>query len=166
MAHIIPAKTKYKELVSEFDKVARVVVQMIQTAMAAAGVDKSSNLYKSVTAEFVDNPSDMTFIVSMARHAQYVDSGRRAGAKKPPFTVIRDWVVKKKIQPQFKNKKGQFMSIDSITFIICNSISIKGIKAKPFLKESERIVNVTVEYTLDVNLLDILFEDTENILKL
>lgn len=53
-----------------------------------------------------------------------VENGRKAGGKFPPIEVIRKWMIVKKIP----DKPG-------VAFLIARSISEKGIKPKPYLRE-------------------------------
>jgi len=156
---IIPAQTKLRALNNEFYDLAKQLTKMVQAAIALAGLDKTSNLYKNALVEFGVSSGDLQMILYLERYAIYVDKGRRPGAKRPPFSVIRDWIIRKKINRKFRNAKGQYMSNDTIAFIICRSIGIKGIKARPFLDETQRIMDNAIEYIIDHNLIDILLED-------
>jgi hypothetical protein len=64
----------------------------------------------------------------MAAYAQFVEEGRRKGAKQPPSTAIKEWIQQKGISKPSK------YSLDSFAFVIARSISRKGIKPRPFIQ--------------------------------
>lgn len=61
-----------------------------------------------------------------------IEDGRRVGAKMPPVELIKRWMDIKGIKP----KKGY--SLSGTAFIISRSISRKGIKANPFLRDIKK----------------------------
>ena len=78
-------------------------------------------------------------------------TGQKGGLTKG----IRGWLNKKKFQ--FRDKKGRFMSYESMTYIIARSIYNKGLKAnlfftKPFEKGIEKLPqNLYKAFVTDVD---------------
>jgi len=96
---------------------------------------RDSDLYKSLKVEVSDS-SDIDISVIANEYFINVDAGRRAGARKPPYLAILKWLKKKGIRA--RNKKGQFasMTLNTLAYIIRNSIAKKGIKARNIIKNS------------------------------
>lgn len=70
-------------------------------------------------------------VIILPDHFQFIDKGRKSGAALPPIKQIADWITKNKI------KYPKELTLKQISFAIANSISKKGIKARPFLKVLE-----------------------------
>ena len=72
-------------------------------------------------------------------HFNYVEYGRKAGAKQPPPGVLQNWI---KIKPlKLRGAKGQFIkkndkNIKSAAFLIGRSIAKKGIKPRYFWRDA------------------------------
>lgn len=96
----------------------------------------NSELLKSLKTEVKDE----RLIISVLDYWVFVESGRKIGAKGIPLSVLIDWIKKNQIKG--RNKKGQFISINSLAFIIQKSIKMKGISKRPFLTEA---YNATIE---------------------
>jgi len=81
--------------------------------------------------------------------------GSGTGPKGGLTKGIREWVNKKKFQ--FRDKKGRFMSYETMTYLIARSIYNKGLKAnlfftKPFEKGLEKLPqNLYDAFVLDVD---------------
>lgn len=101
---------------------------------------QSGKLYNSVRKVSVRNSGgDFSLTLSLEDYWKYIENGRRAGAKMPPITAIKNWIERKNIQPKpmtLKNGKTVVPNINSLSFLIARSISKNGIKAKPFFKQS------------------------------
>ena len=63
-------------------------------------------------------------LINVAKHAIYVEGGRRRGARRPPISAIQPW-VQRKFGLNKKAAKG-------VAFAIANKIHRRGIRAKPF----------------------------------
>jgi hypothetical protein len=72
--------------------------------------------------------------------ATFVQSGRKPG-KFPPPPAIAEWARVKGL-PQFRDKKGRYISNDSRAFLLGRAIAKKGIKPFPFYTDA-------VEQSLD-----------------
>ena len=105
--------------------VALAKANLIRGKKVAAGT-----LYNSISYEINKKTGEIDFFT--AEEGKFVESGRRRGARMPPPGAIAKWAKEKGI-PQFRDKKGRYISNDSRTFLLSRSIAIKGIKPFPFL---------------------------------
>ena len=105
--------------------VALAKANLIRGKKVAAGT-----LYNSVSYEIDKQTGEIEFFT--AEEGKFVESGRRRGSRMPPPGAIAKWAKEKGI-PQFRDKKGRYISNDSRAFLLSRSIAIKGIKPYPFL---------------------------------
>ena len=75
-------------------------------------------------------------VLSFPEYAKYVDSGRRAG--KVPIKPILEWIKRNNIRAEGASQVG-------LAYAIANSISKKGIKARPFLDETYKLISKEVD---------------------
>jgi hypothetical protein len=94
----------------------------------------SGNLLRNINVYWVDSDfeSNPELIVEMPDYYYFVEQGRRPG-RYPPLNVIRNWARVKKSVPQFRDKKGRFISNESRAFLIARSIATYGFGATPFI---------------------------------
>lgn len=90
----------------------------------------TSDLYKSLDYTISDNNGLYLLEFKIPEYGLYIDKGRKKGARMPPSKPIEDWMKKNNIPSR-------------ASFAIRRSISIRGIKPRPFLdvydKELENI---------------------------
>lgn len=103
-----------------------------EVVLAKSKVEKDSDLIKSISWEFKNGH----FILVANDYYEYVDAGRRKGAKMPPVDDILMWMKDNGIRPKGKITTGQ------LAFLIARSIKINGIKAKNY---SDKVVDVTTD---------------------
>ena len=106
------------------------------TAQAKANILRkkkvaTGNLYKSISFEVLPDGT-VNFYYDDA--GDFVESGRRRGARFPPMSKIASWIKIKGLE-QWRNKKGRFISRDAQTFLIARGISKNGIKPFPFFSD-------------------------------
>ena len=91
-----------------------------------------SNIIKNIYAEVNELGPDMYLLtIKYPDYAVYIDGGRSAGARMPPEKPIQEYMKRKGI-PLTK------------TFAVRKKIQIRGIPARPFLKEvADHVQNVT-----------------------
>lgn len=92
----------------------------------------AGTLYNSVQYKVNRSTGDIEFYY--ADEGEFVESGRRPG-KFPPPPAIAKWAKIKGI-PQFRDKKGRYISNDSRTFLLSRAIANKGIKPFPFFTDA------------------------------
>lgn len=81
-------------------------------------------------------------IYNAARHADYVENGRRPGAKQPPLDVMERWVRDKIGVPPSRDKQGRFSSAPyrAVAFLIARAIARRGIHGKFVMARSLPVV--------------------------
>ena len=79
---------------------------------------QNSNLAKTYRTQVKDNIISMIF----SHYVIYVQSGRKAGSRKPPFNAIYKWAKSKGINTS-----------NEVIWKICSAIAHRGIKARPFM---------------------------------
>jgi len=89
-------------------------------------------LYNSVSYQVNRSTGEIQFYY--AQEGEFVESGRRPG-KFPPPPAIAKWAKVKGI-PQFRDKKGRYISNDSRTFLLSRAIAKKGIRPFPFFTDA------------------------------
>jgi hypothetical protein len=94
----------------------------------------SGNLIKNLSVYWIDSDfeSNPELIVELPDYYYFVEQGRKPG-RFPPLDVIRNWARIKKEVPQFRDKKGRFISNESRAFLIGRSIATYGFGATPFI---------------------------------
>jgi hypothetical protein len=93
----------------------------------------AGTLYNSVSYEVNRSTGEIDFYYD--DEGNFVESGRRKGARMPPTNAIAKW-AKIKGLPKFRDKKGRYISNDSRAFLLSRSISKKGIKPFPFFTDA------------------------------
>lgn len=130
---------KYTNTIKVLNEYLDVFINNYKGKLASQGW-QSGKLYNSVRKVSVRNSGgDFSLTLSLEDYWKYIENGRRAGAKMPPITAIKNWIERKNIQPKpmtLKNGKTVVPNINSLSFLIARSISKNGIKAKPFFKQS------------------------------
>lgn len=96
--------------------------------VASGNLAKNINVYW--TEGFFEGQPEL--IVEMPDYYYFVEQGRRPG-RYPPLNVIRNWARVKKGVPQFRDKKGRFISNESRAFLIARSIATYGFAGTPFI---------------------------------
>ena len=80
-----------------------------------------SDLYKSLQVK-ATNDGDLVFDILLNDYIQYIESGRRKGAKMPPVKPIVDWA-----------RKHGIPTDNSTIYLIRRAISRDGIAPRPFM---------------------------------
>ena len=171
----------YKNLNGVLKEYAKYVIQQAKTNLTKDvneyGKNKGGgNLYNSLSYDILIENEDFLVDFLMEDYGQFVDKGVKGKTSTYPETQaalsqfqygsgtgpkggltrgIREWVNKKKFQ--FRDKKGRFMSYETMTYLIARSIYNKGLKAnlfftKPFEKGLEKLPqNLYDAFVLDVD---------------
>ena len=114
----------------------------------------AGTLYNSVGYEVDRSTGEIQFYY--AEEGKFVESGRRPG-KFPPPQAIANWAKIKGI-PQFRDKKGRYISNDSRTFLLSRAIAKKGIRPFPFFTDALEQATQQLYNTLE----DALVQDIED----
>lgn len=92
----------------------------------------TGTLYNSVSYEVNRSTGEIDFYYD--DEGNFVESGRKPG-KFPPPQAIAKWAKIKGI-PQFRDKKGRYISNDSRAFLLSRAIAKKGIRPFPFFTDA------------------------------
>lgn len=106
------------------------------------GAYATGKLYNSVQYKVSITDSSVKLSLNLEDYWINVENGRVAGKKMPPISVIRKWMLSKSIP----DKNG-------LAYLISRKISKKGIKAKPYLRQTknEVIPNYMDDITKAIN---------------
>ena len=111
-------------------------------AKIKSGAYATGKLYNSVQYKVSITESSVKLSLNLEDYWINVENGRASGKKMPPISVIRKWMLSKSIP----DKNG-------LAYLISRKISKKGIKAKPYLKQTknEVIPNYMDDITKAIN---------------
>lgn len=149
------------EIYNALNKWATMVVAQAKSNLLRGKKDATRTLSNSITYEIVpDQTSDIGADVefSYADYGEYVESGRRKGAKMPPPSKLLNWIKVKPI-PRFRDKKGRFISYESQAFLIARSIGKKGIKPFPFMTSAVEQAQIDLLYMLEEAIAEAITQD-------
>lgn len=112
---------------------AKEVVKLAKSNLIRGRKNKPGTLLKSISYTIDRRTLKIDFYYE--DYGEFVESGRKPNSKFPPPPVIAKWAKERGI-PQFRDKKGRYISNDSRTFLLSRSIAIKGIKKFPFFTDA------------------------------
>ena len=164
----------FKNVDEVVNKYGKYVVQQSKSNLTR---DKKGggDLYNSVSYKIAKSQDDFLIEFLMEDYGAFVDKGVKGKTSTYPETSaalskfqygsgtgpkggltkgIRKWLQKKRFQ--FRDKKGRFMSYESMTFLISRSIYNKGLKAnlfftKPFEAGLKRLPDDLIKgFALDI----------------
>jgi hypothetical protein len=137
-------RRKIEPFTKELNEVVKSVTSALTLVLRTIKL-QDSNLRKSIKVSTSKNG----LTVSMPDYAIHVDKGRKSG-KMPPIKDIMEWIREKRI----KTAKG--VSNRQMAFAIANSISKKGIRARPFIErftgEMTDLIEQAIERRIDSEL--------------
>lgn len=118
-----------KYLNQAITEVGVLIVEGLRESLFQKGISSSGDLAASIKPIVTVEKGKATILqIQMAGYAQFVEEGRRKGAKQPPSSAIKEWIQQKGIA------RPQKYSLDAFAFVIARSISRKGIKPRPFIQ--------------------------------
>ena len=107
----------------------------------------TGKLLESISYEVKETRNGYTLQIYMEDYGEFVNSGRRKGAKMPPPAAMMQFVREANIRP----RKNQ--TLESVAFAIGKSISKNGIRPRPFIDKGLQVVDKRLEVTLEDALL-------------
>lgn len=116
------------KIVMEFSKDLMTLVRMVMESnvginqKVGANTLIGSEIYNTLSVK-ATNDGDLVFDIILNDYIQYIESGRRKGAKFPPIEPIVRWC-----------KKHGIPTDNSTIFLIRRAISRDGIKPRPILQ--------------------------------
>lgn len=123
--------TELTNLKYELNKLGEESKKFLIDVLQRNGKIASGDLIKSIDYKVIEDANGILLKIIANETFNFVDEGRRAGARMPPITPIENWMKRKGIG--FKK-----MSSKSAAFLVARSISQKGIKP---LRLKKQLVN-------------------------
>ncbi len=116
---------EYNNLVVKLSEIGTYVRDTYKEKLKAGGIYATGKLYNSVgyKIEITETGVRLEFVAQ--DYYINIENGRKAGAKMPSIDVIRRWMISRGIP----DKPGA-------AYLIARSIGKKGIKPKPYLRET------------------------------
>ena len=129
------------EFKKALEKYAKYVIQQSRSNLTKKKNNASKQLYNSL--EYKIQGDKISFLSE--KYGEYLDKGVKGSkstypessaspfkytTKQPPSSVFDKWSIRKGIAP--RDKKGRFVSRQSLNFLIARSIKNKGIRATLF----------------------------------
>ena len=129
------------EFKKALEKYAKYVIQQSRSNLTKKKNNASKQLYNSL--EYKIQGDKISFLSE--KYGEYLDKGVKGSkstypessaspfrytTKQPPSSVFDKWSIRKGIAP--RDKKGKFVSRQSLNFLIARSIKNKGIRATLF----------------------------------
>lgn len=139
---------KPEEIIQKFNDD---LVDAVKATMISKGVDKSSDLVKSIEFKQVNG----VFQMLANDYYEYVSTGRRRGARKVPIIDLVNWIKDQGIRP----RRGQ--SLNQLAFAIQTSIFRNGIKGKKYIDAVEDVVGDVAELKLGEGIEKALLEELD-----
>lgn len=115
------------------DEVGIDLVKTLVKNLLAADKKATGGLIRSIDYKVIEKANILMVELLAADYLTIVDEGRRPG-KQPPTKALDKWVIARGIAP--RDKKGRFISRESVKFLIARSIGRKGIKPTGVLKKT------------------------------
>ena len=112
------------------------VTDTMQDTLISKGKDATGQLVAGIqhNESYDKQDNEFSTTIKIPGYGEYVNTGRRKGAKMPPIQPILEWVrVRRITTPKYTQPQ--------LAWAIAKSISIKGIKPTPFIENS-------IEYVL------------------
>lgn len=128
---------KMLALKAAMEKYGEALVIEIIRELKDAGKEATGRLAKSIDYELIETLDKISVGIKALDYFEFVDSGRRKGAKAPPADAIVKWMKVKGIKGRDK-KTGRFQTQKQTAFIIARGISKNGIKPTFVVKKSLR----------------------------
>lgn len=127
------------------ENLSNTLLSIITTSWSSTGIDKNSDLIKSLNVEYNNSKG---LIVYANSYAENIQKGRKKYAKKLPISFLIEFIKKQGINP----KSGQ--SINSLAYAIQNQIYLNGIKGKNIIKSVEQPATKILTPIIDKQILN------------
>lgn len=118
---------EFNNTITTLNKIGELIRDTYKGKLKAGGHIATGKLYNSINYKLVVTDNDIKLFFLAEDYYIHIEEGRRAGAKMPPVQAIQKWMIVKGIKDIKDNGK--------ISYLISRSISRKGIKPSPFLRE-------------------------------
>lgn len=127
----------------QLDQLGQAYVQEMKAQLKKMDGVLTGRLLESISYEVKQTSDGYTLQIYMEDYGEFVNSGRRKGAKQPPPAAMMNFVRQAGIRP----RKGQ--SLESVAFAIGRSISLNGIRPRPFIDKGLQVVDKELDSRLE-----------------
>lgn len=147
------------KIVVEFSKDLMELVRMVMESNVGINTKVGENtlvgsdIYKTLSVK-ATNDGDLIFDIVLNDYIQFIESGRRKGAKFPPVAPIVAWARKKGIPTD-----------NSTIFLIRRAISREGVRPRPIMAYVFEEVDREWDTNLSNKLFDKIMEEIDNFFK-
>lgn len=107
-------------MIKEAQIQADLLVADLQLNYERLGLKASGQLGKSLNNEVVERDNGITILIKGQNYSYWLERGRKAGGKMPPYEAIRQWVKDKNIKSNIPEK--------SLIYLIRRKIGRDGIR--------------------------------------
>lgn len=128
---------KYPNLYKELQLFGKDFVNNLKAELIKFDKVATGDLINSISYKIIDKGERWEVDIIANNYLDYVDKGRRPGAKQPPSNKLVPWVESKGIK--IMGEDGEHLTTKTIAFIIAQSIGKKGIKATDVIRIAEEI---------------------------
>lgn len=123
----------------QLDQLGQAYVKQMKEQLKKMDGVLTGQLLESISYVVKETSDGYTLQILMEDYGEFVNSGRRKGAKQPPPAAMMQFVREANIRP----KPGQ--SLESVAFAIGRSISQNGIRPRPFIDKGLSVVDKGLE---------------------
>ena len=132
-------KVDYTNTIQVLTEFGNAIIDSYKEKLGSQGY-QDGKLFNTIVLQGIkENKGNFNISINLEEYWKYIEYGRKAGAKMPPIKPIENWIIVKQIIPKpltLKSGKTIIPSTKSLAFVIARSISRKGIKPRPYLKNS------------------------------
>lgn len=117
---------EYTHLIEKLNEIGAEVREKYKSKLKANGVYATGKLFDNVNFKLTVKENEMELYFTALDYWIHIEKGREPNSKMPPVDVIKKWMIVRGIP----DKPGT-------AFVIARSIGKKGIKPKPFLRDTK-----------------------------
>lgn len=117
---------EYTNLENKVREAGEALRETYKDRLKSGGISATGKLFDSVGYRLEVNEGDIYLYFKAEDYYIHIEKGRKPNSQMPPVEAIRKWMIARGIP----DKPGT-------AFVIARSIGKKGIKPKPFLRESK-----------------------------
>lgn len=138
--------------------IAEDIINVMRAVMASdIGINKKvgkntlvdSEVYKTLNSAVQEAGDNILVSLFVNNYITFIESGRRKGAKRPPFRAIEEWCFRKGITDR-----------NDVIWAIINAISRDGISPRPIIS----VFFEQVDRRFEVDYFDRIFEEITSVL--
>lgn len=148
---------EYKRLEIALGEIGELLRESYKEKLLQGGISQSGKLFNSVQYRIEVTKTGTNVYFQAEDYYINIEEGRAPNSKMPPVEDIRRWMISKGIP-----------AIKGLDFVIARSIGRKGIKPRPFLRESKidmKQYEVQMKEALDLDIKEHLDNNIKGVIK-